>query len=225
MISNCFSNIRKSDKLVEATLNCIECYFGLSEYEKANSLMQTIVKKQPKNANVQYWYGIILFYLYQYTGEGKKKEIAVKAENTLLGTYTITLIVVANLRKNEKKGLRDIMIMWMLLIISLEMKYKYPKLKMKLKNTLESYSYEIKKIDEYLGFLSWIELYIYTDIQEKIDNAKDMLWQLITDYPSKPEAYLKLWSIYIKENKYEKCMSLCENILLNVNDIEDNEYM
>jgi hypothetical protein len=117
------------------------------------------------------------------------------------------------------------MIMWMLLIISLEMKYKYPKLKMKLKNTPESYSYEIKKINEYLGYLSWIELYIYTDVQQKIDDAKDMLWQLVTDNPNKPEACLKLWTIYIRENKYEKCMSLCESMILNANDIDDSEYM
>ena len=52
-----------------------------------------------------------------------------------------------------------------------------------------------------------------------------MLWQLIEKNPTKPEAYLKLLSIYMKEGKYEKCMGLCERILISSVDIHETEYM
>lgn len=210
---------------METALLCVEEYFGLGEYERARELVQAVLKKQSKNVEALYWQGILLFYLYQYAEEPNKKSLATKAESTLLGKHAVKKIAVAKLRKNERKEQRDMMVMWMLLVLSLEAKHRHGNLRLRLKNTPESYSFEIKKADEYLGYLSWTELYTYVGAQEKTDDAKDMLWQLIGKNPSRPEAHFKLWAIYVQEKKYEKCMSLCDSMFFNASEIDDNEYM
>ena len=52
-----------------------------------------------------------------------------------------------------------------------------------------------------------------------------MLWEVIGKDPTRPEAYCKLWNIYIKEKKFDKCIDLCEKAFLSENAIDENEYM
>ena len=119
----------------------------------------------------------------------------------------------------------DIMVFWALLVLTLELKYVYPELKVKATNIPEAYSSEIKKIDEYLGYISWAEIYIFTKVQSKIDDAKDVLWELIAKDENRPEAYLKLCTIYLREKKIDKCLDLCERLFLDGNEFDANEYM
>ena len=129
------------------------------------------------------------------------------------------------IRVHEKKDMKDIMIFWALLILTLELKHKYPHFKIVPKNIPEVYCFEIKKIDYYLGYIAWTELYIYSNVQSQIDDAKDSLWELMAKDPNRPEAYCKLWSIYIKENKIDKCLDICERLFLDGSEFDDNEYM
>ncbi len=129
------------------------------------------------------------------------------------------------MRIPEKKDLTDIMVFWSLLVLTLELKYTYPMLKIKPKNIPEAYSSEIKKIDDYLGYISWSETYTYSKVQSKIDDAKDILWELIYKDSNRPEAYCKLWTIYIREKKIDKCLDICERLFLDGNEFDDNEYM
>ena len=129
------------------------------------------------------------------------------------------------MRAKEKKDITDIMTFWVLLVLTLELKYVCPELKVKPVNMPQAYSSEIKKIDEYLGYISWAETYIYTKVQTKIDDAKDVLWELIAKDENRPEAYLKLSTIYIREKKVDKCLDLCERLFLDGNEFDANEYM
>ena len=129
------------------------------------------------------------------------------------------------MRVPEKKDVSDIMIFWALLVLTLQLKHVYPQFKIKAKNVPEAYSSEIKKIDGYLGYVSWTEIYIYTKVKTSIDDAKDLLWELIAKYPNRPEAYCKLWTIYIKEKKIDKCLDICERLFLDGSEFDDNEYM
>jgi len=129
------------------------------------------------------------------------------------------------LRLNNVRDLTDVMIFWVLLIITLDLKFKHPEYKIKTKNLPEIYSSEIKKIDDYLGYISWTEIYSYSKEQSKIDDAKDILWELISKDPNRPEAYFKLWTIYSRERKTEKCLDICERLFLDANEYDENEYM
>ena len=114
---------------------------------------------------------------------------------------------------------------WCLLILTLELKYKYKNLGVKANNDPEAYSYSIKKIDEYLGYTSWTEIYTYSNDNKSINDAKDLLWELIAKDPNRPEAYFKLCKIYMNENKTEKCLEICERLFLDVTEFDDNEYV
>ncbi len=129
------------------------------------------------------------------------------------------------MREKEKKDMTDVMIYWVLLVLTLEMKYLYPKLKFKPRNAPEVYSSEIKKIDDYLGYVAWTEIYRYSSVQSQIDDAKDLLWELIGKDVNRPEAYCKLWRIYVKEKKYDKCLDICERLFLDGTEFDDDTYM
>ena len=109
--------------------------------------------------------------------------------------------------------------------MSLDLKHKYFHLNIEQKNHPESYSYEIKKIDEYLGYISWTEIYLTNNDQSKKDDAKDTLWELINRDSDRPEAYFQLWRIYMNENKIDKCMDLCERAFLNIGEENNDEYL
>lgn len=117
----------------------------------------------------------------------------------------------------------DIMILWILLIFSLEMNNKYTHFKIHPKNTPEIYSSQIMKINEYLGYIAWSEKYSYS-IKDEINDAKDFLWELISKNPNKPEAYFKLWAIYLKEKKIEKCIDICERLFIEISEFTEKEY-
>lgn len=128
-------------------------------------------------------------------------------------------------RKSKKKDITDIMLLWCLLVLTLELIYKHKNLGVKASNDPKAYSYSIKKIDEYLGYISWTEIYTYSEDAIKIADAKDLLWELIAKDPCRPEAYCKLWKIYTAEKKYDRCLEICERLFLEGSEFDDNEYV
>jgi len=116
------------------------------------------------------------------------------------------------------------MLLWCLLILTLELLYRHKDLDITPNNDPKAYSYSIKKIDEYLGYISWTEIYTYSGDTTKIADAKDLLWELIAKDPNRPEAYCKLWKIYTMEKKYDRCLEICERLFLEGTEFEDNEY-
>ncbi len=129
------------------------------------------------------------------------------------------------LRAQEKKDSTDVMIFWVLLVLTLELKNIYTHLKVKVRNVPEVYSSEIKKIDDYLGYVAWTEIYRYSKVQSQMNDAKDLLWELIGKNTNRPEAYCKLWSIYSKEGKMDKCLDICERLFLDGTEFDDDTYM
>ncbi len=116
------------------------------------------------------------------------------------------------------------MALWVLLVLTLEMTHKYRGLRLTPKNGPEAYCFEIKKLDNYLGYMSWVEKYIYTEKQNEINDAKDVLWELIAKDANRPEAYLRLWTIYHRENKLSKCLEISEKLFLEGTEFEASEY-
>ncbi len=127
--------------------------------------------------------------------------------------------------KESKKDITDVMLLWCLLILNLELQNKYASLKVKLRNKPEAYSYEIKRIDEYLGYIAWVEKYVYTDKKAQLDDGKDVLRELIGKYPNRPEAYLKLWRIYYQQGRIEECIDISEKLFIEGTEYEENELM
>jgi len=117
------------------------------------------------------------------------------------------------------------MLLWCLLVLTLELKNEHKDLNLKPTNDPEAYSSSIKRIDKYLGHISWTEIYTYSDDKCKISDSKDILWELIVKDPNRPEAYCKLWKIYMSEKKYDKCLEVCSRLFLEGTEFEDSEYM
>ena len=116
------------------------------------------------------------------------------------------------------------MILWVLLILTLELDNVYANLKIKPKNPPEAYSSQIMQINEYLGYIAWTELSIYSKNNDTND-AKDFLWELINKNPNKPEAYCRLWTVYLKEKKLDKCIDISERLFIDGSEFAEKEYM
>ena len=72
-----------------------------------------------------------------------------------------------NLKNAEKSFIRSlinskytVLSLWGLLLISIEFKYrKFSIYKINPQNSPEKYASEIMKIDKYLGYLAWVEIF------------------------------------------------------------------
>jgi len=117
------------------------------------------------------------------------------------------------------------MLLWCLLILTLELQSRYAYLKLKPKNKAEAYSFEIKRIDEYLGYIAWTEKYSYSADQSHLNDCKDVLKELISKYPNRPEAYLKLWKIYSQQKHVEECIDISERLFIEGTEYDENELM
>ena len=127
--------------------------------------------------------------------------------------------------KDPKKDSGDIMLLWCLLILTLELEGKYKYLKVKTKNKAEAYSYQIKCIDEYLGYIAWTEKYNYISVTSQQTECKDILRELIGKYPTRPEAYLKLWKVYWDLKKTEDAIDISEKLFIEGTEYEGDETM
>jgi hypothetical protein len=117
------------------------------------------------------------------------------------------------------------MAFWALLVLTLEAKYKQPGLLTRPKNEAEVYACGIKKVDKYLGYIAWTELYSYSGLKTDNEAAKDILWELVAKDANRPEAYCKLWAIYNREHKLDTCVDICDRLFLEASEYDDNEYM
>jgi len=80
---------RTSPKYLHSALICVQIYFNLAEYDRADVLVQEMLKKYPKHAEGLYWQGLVAFYTYlkEKTQDRVKKSLAIKAENALLRIF------------------------------------------------------------------------------------------------------------------------------------------
>jgi hypothetical protein len=63
----------------------------------------------------------------------------------------------------------------------------------------EDYAIRIKSVSEYLGYISWSEIYLSLDKKEE---AEEVLVDLCDTYPRFPHAFLKLWDLRFREGRY-----------------------
>ena len=85
----------------------------------------------------------------------------------------------------------------------------------------EYYASCIKEIDPYLGYLAWSDIYINSSWEKGVSVLKE----LIKHYPTRPEAYAKLWNYYYYQVKdYEIAEDIVSEAFLRVTDPEDYKY-
>jgi len=189
----------------------------LANYSQAEEILKEAIKSQSKASEATYWMGLIYFYTYRNEQTDKEKASkAKKAQSYLLDYLSVRI-------KESKKDSGDIMLLWCLLVLTLELQDKYSHLKVKAKNKAEAYSYQIKRIDEYLGYIAWTEMYTYSSDTSKLNDCKDVLRELIVSYPARPEAYLKLWTFYTKAKRIEDSIDIAERLFIEGTEYEGDE--
>jgi len=206
-------------KLFEANISLGRIYFMLENYTESENKFKEAQKIMPKNKETLYWMGILYFYAFREEQNEKQKIEKIKLAETLLLEYF------ASRMKEKTKDITDIMILWCLLILTLELQTTLAKLKIKPKNKAEAYSCEIKRIDEYLGYIAWTEKYTYSNVKSQIDDCKDVLRELIGKYPTRPEAYLKLWKKLYDTQKIDEAIDISEQLFIEGTDYEENDLV
>lgn len=53
------------------------------------------------------------------------------------------------------------------------------------------YASKIMKINKYMGYLGWVEVYLKDKTKQKL--ANDVLYDLMNEYPKNPHAFLRKW--------------------------------
>lgn len=79
----------------------------------------------------------------------------------------------------------------------------------------EDYAIRIKHLNQYLGYLAWVEVY---ESLGKLEDAEDVLIDLIQTYPKFPHAFLKLWDFRFRAKQYYDCMDPIEELFLKMGD-------
>lgn len=63
----------------------------------------------------------------------------------------------------------------------------------------EDYAIRIKSVSEYMGYISWAEIYFSLGKKEE---AEEVLIDLCDTYPRYPHAFLKLWDMRFRDKRY-----------------------
>lgn len=82
----------------------------------------------------------------------------------------------------------------------------------KFRKKAKDYAQTLKKADEYIGYLAWAEIYISTT--EKREVGIQVLEDLVKENPNRPQAYLRLWSIYNLIGNSSKSFEIAEKLFL-----------
>ena len=86
---------------------------------------------------------------------------------------------------------------------------------------------KIQEIDSYLGYIAYSE---HNEIFRELNNLEELLKELITKYPNKPEAYLKYWDSlmtnyeYFSNNLTKATRIIYQLYNNNSLDLKDNYY-
>ena len=79
----------------------------------------------------------------------------------------------------------------------------------------EEYALKIKEIHKYLGYIAWSDAYAALG---KAAEAEEVLVDLVDVYPRFPHAYIKLWDIRFKNEKYLEWIEPIEELFIKVGD-------
>ena len=175
--------------------------FCKNELKRALEMFELAIKTYNMEPSYCLWASFTSLYLYNRWPKHlpSKNTFAAKVEK-----YAIEWL---RLNKQEVNA------MFILISLVLDIEISNSATKIKPKFAVEDLAVMIKEVDDYKGYISWSEIYIW---RGKTKFATDVLEELIDYYPDKSEAYFRLWSLY---NKFpsstleiaEKMYSHCSN--------------
>ncbi|OMJ76044.1 hypothetical protein SteCoe_24679 [Stentor coeruleus] len=71
----------------------------------------------------------------------------------------------------------------------------------------------IREIDDYYGYLAWSEVFMNDGLKEK---SLHVLHELIRCFPTRPEAYFKLWEHYTKNAQHKQALQIASECFIRV---------
>lgn len=91
------------------------------------------------------------------------------------------------------------------------------------KKNLEDYATKLSDHNKYLGYLAWAEIYL--QIPARVDDGRNVLRDLIKEYPNYPHAYLKLWAVYTQDGAHKFAIDIAEMLHVRNAEIASNSEM
>jgi len=192
----------KENPSYENTLSLIKVYFYSSHFDLAIILCNKLIEDKAKSNSEPFrWKGLINLLIYKMSKrEEEKKKLITIAEN----------LFISCIKLHDSK----IIDLWALLFISLQLKKKFKKYKIQPLNAPEKYAIEISKMDKYLGYIAWIEIYIDLNIKGKSQIIHPLLEEVIVMDSTKPEAYMKLYKFFFHLKKFQLCQEIAERVFI-----------
>lgn len=81
------------------------------------------------------------------------------------------------------------------------------------------YAARIKHLDNFYGLLAWVEIYL----KESNPDTQNLLLELISTYPDRPEPYYIAWSYFFTKKKYDRSKEVAIEAFLKITS-EDYEH-
>ena len=132
------------------------------------------------------WKAIFLYFIYL----NSKSEIKDKSNKTSIYYLNCEWAALAA----EKLVPENIAINFLILKLSIE-KISIMKTNKGLSSSVlrapNIYASKIMKINKYMGYIGWVEVYLKDKTKQKL--ANDVLYDLMNEYPKNPHAFLRKW--------------------------------
>lgn len=190
--------------MVTKAKDCHEAYFGLgkilfskNEISKAAELFELAIRTFERDPVYMLWAAMALFYQYKRCPKHspRKRELAVKVEDYAVGCI-----------EANKQDLNALFI-YLHLVLDLDLNAAVIRLTPKYK--AEDVAVWMKQVDNYKGYLAWVEVYLRRGDKRF---ATEVLEELIEFYPGNPEAYFRMWSM--KRDNPVQAMDVAEKMFL-----------
>ncbi|CDW77883.1 ras-2 protein [Stylonychia lemnae] len=201
-----YSNLLKKNESHEAYFGLAKIYFYLNKLEQAYDFICRAIQMKQNDGLYYLWQGFILYYLVSYSSNRLKKEEQVQKVKKYLKESERAL------NKALKLNNKSVAIMYLLLKLSVWSEKNKKKYKYQFSRKGQDYALKIQKLDSYMGYMAWAEIYISQ--REKRQLGIQVLLDLIKEHNERPQAYLKLWFIYNLNNNNLKALELAEKLFI-----------
>lgn len=199
--------IAKDSDCHEAYFGLAKIYFHLNRLEVAYDCIHKSCRLRPHDLVYVLWKGLILYYIVSFRNihiVERPEELPVL--RTQFRDCYDALALAASLS-------HDTSLAALFLLVKLcAHAERFEHLKLRFKKSAKDFALKIAGIEKYLGYMAWAEIYIADPAKRQL--GLEVLNELVNQEPTRPQAYLRMWSLSSLQKDKARMQELAEQLFI-----------
>jgi len=200
--------IAKDSDCHEGYFGLAKIYFHLNRLEVAFDCIHKACRLKPQDLVYVLWKGLILFYIVSFRNLhiGERPEELPALRTQFRDCYD-ALTLAASLSRDT-----SLAALFLLVKLCAHAERFDHLLKLRFKKSAKDFALKIATVEKYLGYMAWAEIYIADPSKRHL--GLEVLSELVTQEPTRPQAYLRMWSLSSLQKDVTRMHELAEQLFI-----------